>query len=98
MYLKISEREGKRIVAVCDKELLGKVISEGETVLDLDTYSSFYKGEIADSAEVENALKKFDSANLVGEKAINIALKSGFVRETDVKYINHVPHVQLYNL
>lgn len=94
--MKISERSGKRIVAVCDRELIGRVLSEGNCVLDLDSHASFYKGEPADRADVEEALGRFDSANLVGKKAVAIAVGLGIAREQDIRYINGVPHVQVY--
>jgi hypothetical protein len=98
MYLKIRESPEGKMVAVCDRELIGRVIEEGDAVLDLETYSSFYVGEIADSGQVGRALEEFASANLVGEKAVGVALKWGIVQKGDIKYINGVPHLQLYRL
>ena len=98
MYLKISEREGKKVVAACDSGLIGKVLEEGKATLDLDKYSSFYKGDEVDAEKLAEALKDFSSANLVGEDCIAVALKSGLVRKSDVRYINNVPHVQLYKV
>ncbi|MBD3390095.1 DUF424 family protein, partial [Candidatus Micrarchaeota archaeon] len=65
MYLKVSEKEGNRIVAACDRELLGKVFVEGEAMLDLETYREFYAGGEATEEDVGKALEKFSSANLV---------------------------------
>ena len=98
MYLKISEREGKKVVASCDSELIGKVLKEGEATLDLDKYSSFYRGGEVGAEKLAEALKDFSSANLVGKECVAVALESGLVRETDVRYINNVPHVQVYRV
>lgn len=98
MYLKVSEKEGKRVVAACDRELLGKVFVEGETMLDLETYREFYAGEEATEESVGEALGKFSSANLVGEKCIKVAIESGLARETDVRYIKNIPHLQIYRI
>ena len=98
MYLKVTEKEGKKVVAVCDTELLGQVFEEGNAILDLKTYQSFYKGEEATAEEVAKALVDFGSANLVGKKAVGIALKKGLANEEDVKYIKNVPHLQLYRI
>jgi len=98
MYLKVLESPGGRLVAVCDHELIGRVLEEGDAVLDLEAYSSFYVGELADSESVRRALGEFASANLVGEKAVGVALKEGIVQKRDIKYINGVPHLQIYRL
>jgi len=33
MYLKIHEQQGKKIIAVCDKELIGKILTDGNAYL-----------------------------------------------------------------
>lgn len=98
MYLKVVEREGKKIVAACDRELIGRVLEEGGAVLDLEKHSSFYVGEIADEGEVGAALGEFDSANLVGGKAVGVAVDMGIVQKNGVKYIKGVPHLQIYKV
>jgi len=98
MYLKITEKEGKKIIAVCDTELLGQVFEEGGVVLDLKMYERFYKGEEATAEEVARALADFDSANLVGKEAVGIAIERGLAEEEDVKYIKNIPHLQLYRI
>lgn len=98
MYLKVTEKEGKKIVAVCDTELLGQIFEEGDAILDLKTYERFYRGEEATAEEVAEALADFGSANLVGKKAVEIALKKGLANEEDVKYIKNIPHLQLYRI
>ena len=98
MYLKISEREGHRVVAVCDKDLLGKVFTQGKAVLDLQKYAYFYKGDIAGVEEVTEALSDFSSANLVGKKAVGTAIVLGLAEKSEVKEIASIPHLQLYKL
>jgi hypothetical protein len=98
MHMKITEREGKKIVAACDSGLIGQVFEEGDTILDLKTYASFYRGENANAGELEKALGEFDSANLVGKKAVGVAVGKGLAAEGDVKYIKNIPHLQIYRI
>jgi len=92
-------RKGKeKIVAVCDSELIGKVLREGELVLNLEKYASFYQGEEADEAAVEKELLTATSINLVGKKATGIAKKMKLVKESDFIKIQKVPHVQIYRI
>lgn len=96
MYVKVTEREGRKVVAACDRELLGKVFSEGGAVLDLEKYESFYRGEESGPEKLKRELAGFDSANLVGEKSVNVALEIGLAQKSDVKYIKGIPHLQIY--
>ena len=98
MYVKVTEREGRKVVAACDRELLGKVFTEGEAVLDLKNYESFYRGEESDAGKLKKELEGTDSANLVGEKSVNVALESGLAQKSDVKYIKEIPHLQIYRI
>ena len=98
MYLKVHEGQKGKVVAVCDRELLGRVFESGGAVLDLALYKDFYKGDLTGEEEVAKALANFWSANLVGEKAVGCALKLGLARKEDVIYIAGVPHLQLYRL
>ena len=98
MYLKIHEHPKGRIVAACDKELIGKVLEGKGACMDLATYRGFYMGKLADDKEIREALSSFGSANLVGEKAVEVAVSMGIVEEDDVMYINSTPYIQVYKL
>ncbi|MDD5188192.1 MAG: DUF424 family protein, partial [Methanoregula sp.] len=51
-----------------------------------------------DAAEVEEALNKGDSINLMGERAVAIAIRMGLASRNDCILIGQVPHLQIYNL
>jgi hypothetical protein len=96
MYLKIHKAQGHIIVAVCDKEIIGKKICDGE--LEIEISERFYKGRSATDREVIEALKSATAANLFGEKAVAIALENGLIEKQNVLWINGIPHAQLYQL
>lgn len=98
MYLKIHENQRGKIVAVCDADLVGKVLEEQGRELDLDRYRSFYVGEKVDQEPVKKALESFGSANLVGKNAIEVALAMGLGDAEDVMYIKNIPYMQIYKL
>ena len=98
MYLKIHETEAGRIVAVCDEDLLGQVLTDGKTFLDLKKYEDFYNGKKVKSRQIKAALKSFSSANIVGKESIAAALSTGLVSESYVKYIKNIPYVQVYKI
>ncbi|MEM3060423.1 MAG: DUF424 family protein [Candidatus Anstonellales archaeon] len=99
MLLKIHVVGGKKVVAVCDSELVGKKFVEGHISLDLERCRSFYDGEkISDTQRIVFAIKEAQSANLVGHRCVEVAKKAGLITDDDVFFISGVPHVILYNL
>ena len=98
LYLKIHQDEGKRIVALCDKDLIGKVLDDGEAYMDLDRYRRFYVGEIAEKERIIKELEEFDSINIVGKKSVGVVRDLGLVEEGSILHINDVPYVQIYKI
>ncbi|MDE1798605.1 MAG: DUF424 family protein [Candidatus Micrarchaeota archaeon] len=67
-------------------------------VLDLALFRAFYDGETADEERLASLLSTCTSANLVGERAVAVALKAGLARAEHVVKIGAVPHLQLYRI
>jgi hypothetical protein len=98
MYLKVHDGENGRVVAACDRELIGKVLEDGDRFLDLGAYKEFYVGDVSEEEEVRKTLSEFSSANLVGKKSVGIALSMGIADEEDVMYIKETPYIQIYKI
>jgi hypothetical protein len=91
----LNERDtGKgRLVSVCDAELLGETFENGEVSLTVD--AAFYDGETADEDRVVRSLAGCSVANLVGSRAVSLAVEHGFVDESNVLDIDGTRHAQL---
>jgi uncharacterized protein len=98
MYLRIHKNPQGKVVAVCDEDLLGKVLEDKDRCMDLGRYRSFYDERKAGAKDVEEALASFDSANIVGKEAVGVAIKMGLVGKKDVMYIKKTPYIQIYRL
>ncbi|MBI5228218.1 DUF424 family protein [Candidatus Micrarchaeota archaeon] len=98
LYLKIHENPRGKIVAVCDEELIGKVLEDKNHFMDLDKHRNFYIGEKVNAEKVKEALKNFGSVNLVGKNSVKVALDMSLVTKEEVIYINRIPHIQIYNI
>lgn len=84
------------VVAVCDRELLNtSIIYEKLTV---KVHDSFYGTTPASEEEVRSALKKAENINLIGERAVNVAISMGLVTRSDCIMIGSVPHAQIYQV
>lgn len=98
MYFKVHESQKSRIVAVCDEELIGKVLQDEDIYLDLNKYRSFYVGEKGTEETVKEALKKFNSANIIGKNSVKVIIEMGLANKDEVRYIKRIPYIQLYKI
>ncbi len=96
MYVNIIESY-RNVVTICDKELLGKRFEEG--IKQLDIKESFYKGEngkICKTEEIKeiikNWLKEDATFNIVGEKAIQLALNEKIIDGEGIAKIENIPY------
>ena len=76
----------RKIVALCDTDLLGKAFEEGIKRIELK--SGFFQGEEKDKEEVIKILKdmqKEDATfNIVGKESVDCALKAGVIKSEGI--------------
>ena len=96
MYVKIHARRENTIVAIADKELIGKKFEEGK--LQLEVSESFYKGELKSEKEVIEILEEATHLNLVGKRIINLALKQNIIQEENILRIQNIPHACIFSV
>jgi hypothetical protein len=93
MLVKIHESY-RKIIAVCDSELLGKRFEEGN--LQIDVNEQFYNGEekaYEDIVELlKDAAKEDATFNLVGEESVKAGIKAGIIIEDGIIRIQGIPH------
>jgi len=81
------------VVAVCDKDIFGRKLVEGNKVLDVS--GEFFNGEKMDEDEIMKEIIRCNEEdatfNFVGEKSVNIAKKLGIVKDEGVVFIDGVP-------
>ena len=92
MYFKIHESY-RRVVAVCDSDLIGKKFEEGK--MQLEVRENFYKDEEID---FENAIEFFKKEivedatfNIVGAESIKAAKESGVISDGNVGEVAGIP-------
>jgi len=93
MIVKIHKiQDGRRILAICDNDLIGKKFEEGKLQLDLS--SDFYNGKERSEEEVIELLKGSYIVNIVGKKSIGLMIKLGVVNEKNILRVKNIPHAQ----
>jgi hypothetical protein len=85
------------VVAICDKELIGKKFEEEDFQLDIK--ESFYKGKIKSEQEIIKIIKDMSAEdatfNIVGKNAVNTAIKTGIISKNSVKKIQNIPYAMV---
>jgi hypothetical protein len=82
-----------KMLAVCDKSLVGKNFNEGD--LQIHVSEEFYSEEECGEDEVIRILKSSTIVNAVGEKIIRLMVENGLIKEGYVIHIDGVPHAQI---
>jgi hypothetical protein len=93
--LLLDERETDEglLVSVCDGDVLGETFENGEVSLTVDP--GFYDGDEADEETVVRSLGRCAVANIVGARAVELAIEHGFVEEENVLDLGGTRHAQL---
>lgn len=83
----------RSVIAVCDSELLGKKLEEGEKQLDLT--GQFFRGEEKTLEEakaiLEDMRKEDASFYIVGKESCSLSKEIGLISEEGVFYVSGVP-------
>jgi len=90
--IKIHVRGDERLLAACDEELLGTSHREGE--MHLRVSEAFYKGETITEEMLRERMRSVTIMNLVGERAVSVAVDLGFVSDDATIIIGGVMHAQ----
>jgi len=96
MILNERETEEGLLVAVCDPDVLGETFEEGAVSLTVE--EEFYGGEEVEDGDVLDSLARCSVANIVGREAVALAVKHGFVEETNVLDVDGTRHAQLLRM
>ena len=93
VYVKVHKIGKDVIVAVCDEDLLGRVLEEKGIKFEIK--EEFYRGELVDIDRALELVGTGTIVNLVGETIVNALAEKNEVIRLAVVEIAGVPHVQL---
>lgn len=96
MLAKKHEIDYQTILAVCDKEHLGKTYEEGN--ISFTVSEKFFGGKEINEKELKKLFNEANSINLFGNKCVEIAQKEGLITESSVIKIRGIKHAQIYGL
>ena len=93
--VRISDYQKNTIVNMCDAELMGKDVVDGE--LKIHISESYYGKQLVNKDEAISFLKSASIMNLVGKETISLAIDLGIGSESGIKIISDIPFLIIFN-
>jgi len=84
------------VLAMCDCELLGKVLRDGKIVFEVR--EEFYKGHKVTVEEAIELCKQSTIVNMVGQGVVDKAVEEGLIHPEAILKISGVPHAQIVKM
>lgn len=92
VYIRVRETHDHVMVSVCDKQLLGTTLTEGQ--IKFKVSEEFYGGDLVDMKTCIKYLKSATIANMIGNVTVEAAKNAGLIHEKAVLYIEGQQHAQ----
>jgi len=96
VYVNIRRWGRHVLLAICDAELLGKTLQDGEIVFEVR--EEFYKGVKTNIEEALDLIEQSTVINMVGRNIVKRAIEKGVVHSDAVLKISGVPHAQIIKM
>ncbi|NMB77507.1 MAG: DUF424 domain-containing protein [Methanomicrobiales archaeon] len=97
MFMKIHRSpDCPEVVAVCDRELINT--THRTETMTVAISAGFYGTTEVTEAQVQEALKNAGNINLMGERAVSVAVAMGLIDRKSCIMIGTIPHAQVYQL
>ena len=92
--VRTAEYKGTILVNICDEELVGKIVSEGELKVHLS--KEFYSGEVVDTGEALRLIRTCSIVNLTGSRSVALAVDNDVGAPEAIREIDEVPFLMIY--
>ena len=89
-----TEYQGSLMISICDLELVGKTLKDGELVLNLS--KQYFQEQTIEEMQASELLKSCSIANLVGAGIVNLAISLRLANRHSIKHVSGVPFLMIY--
>jgi hypothetical protein len=90
IFVKEHIYNNRKLLAICDGNLIGKTFEEGNKILNIS--KSFYFGEPMFEKDILNLIEDNTLLNIVGKESIDFALKNKLIIKEGIIKIKNIPH------
>lgn len=95
---RVSEYQGNVMLNMCDAELLGRRIGQGDDDHTMHISEEYYGGEIISREKASKLLKDSSIINMVGEEAVSLAAELGVGSRDGARIISDVPFLLIFKM
>ncbi len=92
--VRTAEYKGTILVNICDEELVGRTVSEGQLSVHLSR--EFYSGEVVDMGEALRLIRTCSIVNLAGIRSVALAVYNKVGAPEAIREIEEVPFLMIY--
>lgn len=96
VVMRIHRVRAEFVVAACDVELLGRELPVGENGRTVKITGDFYGEREVSVEELLWALERATTANLLGQRVLQIARDAGHVEAEATTELGGVPHAEIF--
>ena len=93
---KVTDYQNNMMLNICDVDLLGKNIVDGE--LSMNISESYYGEKLIEKEEATKLLKQSAIINMVGKNTISLSIELGIGSENGIKTISNVPFLIVFKM
>ncbi|MBU5537542.1 MAG: DUF424 family protein [Candidatus Aenigmatarchaeota archaeon] len=97
-WTKIFTTKTEIVVALCDEDILEKVLDFKKKNVKIKVSKHFYGERLVDESTVLKLMDKATIGNLIGRNIVQLAEKHGFISKENVINIDGIPHAQFVKL
>lgn len=91
---RFTKYQGSNMISICDLELVGKTLTDGELVVNLS--KEYFQEQIIEESQAPELLKSCSIANLVGARIVDLAIGLRLANQSGVKHISGIPFLMIY--
>lgn len=91
-----TKKKRDKVLAVCDKDLLGKVLSDKDKTFKVK--EEFYGSELISQDKLLEKASESTIINAVGNKVVSLLVERGFFDEDKILKIDGVAHAQMVKI
>ena len=100
VFFRIHRRDGTEILAICDEDLLGKVLSNDKIRMKVPI--KFYKGQSISIADAFQLMRRYVNINILGS-VIELGIEKKQIKKDAVIWFNdeegkRVPHLLMFSI
>lgn len=97
-WTKVFSTKTEIVVALCDEDILDKVMEFKKTGARIKISKYFYGDHLIDENIVLKLINRATIANLFGKNIVSFAEKHGFISKENIINIDGIPHAQFVKL